>query len=56
VLMPGFVNTHAHLARHLARGPGLRGPEAWRRYDARSRPRTCAGGRSPRWSRACATA
>ncbi len=33
VLMPGFVNTHAHLARHLARGLGLRGPDAWRRYD-----------------------
>jgi cytosine/adenosine deaminase-related metal-dependent hydrolase len=33
VLMPGFVNTHAHLARHLARGLGLSGPEAWRRYD-----------------------
>ena len=33
VLMPGFVNTHAHLARHLARGLALRGPEAWRRYD-----------------------
>jgi len=30
VLMPGFVNTHAHLARHLARGLSLRGPEAWR--------------------------
>jgi cytosine/adenosine deaminase-related metal-dependent hydrolase len=33
VLMPGFVNTHAHLARHLARGLALRGPAAWRRYD-----------------------
>ncbi|HEY2953978.1 MAG TPA: amidohydrolase family protein [Candidatus Eisenbacteria bacterium] len=33
VLMPGFVNTHAHLARHLARGLGLRGTAAWRRYD-----------------------
>ena len=33
VLMPGFVNTHAHLARHLARGLSLRRPEAWRRYD-----------------------
>lgn len=33
VLMPGFVNTHAHLARHLARGLGLRGPAEWRRYD-----------------------
>jgi len=33
VLMPGFVNTHAHLARHLARGLGLRRPEQWRRYE-----------------------
>jgi cytosine/adenosine deaminase-related metal-dependent hydrolase len=33
VLMPGFVNTHTHLARHLARGLALRGPGAWRRYD-----------------------
>lgn len=33
VALPGFVNTHAHLARHLARGLGLRtGPE-WHRYD-----------------------
>lgn len=33
VLMPGWVDTHAHLARHLARGLGLRGATAWRRYD-----------------------
>lgn len=33
VLMPGFVNTHAHLARHLARGLDLRTPKEWRRYD-----------------------
>jgi cytosine/adenosine deaminase-related metal-dependent hydrolase len=33
VLMPGFVNTHGHLARHLARGLGLRTPAEWRRYD-----------------------
>jgi len=33
VLMPGFVNTHAHLARHLARGLGLHTPAEWRRYD-----------------------
>lgn len=33
VLMPGFVNTHAHLARHLARGLALRTPAEWRRYD-----------------------
>lgn len=33
VLMPGFVNTHAHLARHLARGLTLRAPGEWRRYD-----------------------
>jgi len=33
VVMPGFVNTHAHLARHLARGLGLRTPREWRAYD-----------------------
>lgn len=33
VLMPGFVNTHAHLARHLGRGLALRTPHAWRAYD-----------------------
>lgn len=33
VIMPGFVNTHAHLARHLARGLGLRTPVEWRAYD-----------------------
>lgn len=33
VALPGFVNTHAHLARHLARGLGLRGAAEWRRYD-----------------------
>lgn len=33
VLMPGYVNTHAHLARHLSRGLGLRTPAEWRRYD-----------------------
>ena len=33
VLMPGLVNTHVHLARHLARGLGLRTPVAWRRYE-----------------------
>jgi cytosine/adenosine deaminase-related metal-dependent hydrolase len=33
VLMPGFVNTHAHLARHLARGLGLRTLGAWSRYE-----------------------
>lgn len=33
VLMPGFVNSHAHLARHLARGLGLRTPRDWQRYD-----------------------
>jgi cytosine/adenosine deaminase-related metal-dependent hydrolase len=31
--MPGFVNTHAHLARHLARGLALRTPKEWQRYD-----------------------
>ena len=33
VLLPGFVNTHAHLARHLARGLGLRGAAEWRRFE-----------------------
>ena len=33
VLMPGFINNHAHLARHLARGLGLRTPREWARYD-----------------------
>ncbi len=33
VVMPGFVNTHAHLARHLARGLGLRSLAEWRAYD-----------------------
>ncbi|HVP14789.1 MAG TPA: amidohydrolase family protein [Terriglobales bacterium] len=33
VLLPGFINTHVHLARHLARGLGLRGAAEWRRYD-----------------------
>lgn len=33
VLMPGFINTHAHLARHLARGLGLRTLGAWSRYE-----------------------
>ncbi len=33
VLMPGFVNTHAHLARHLARGLPLHTPGEWRRYE-----------------------
>lgn len=33
VLMPGFVNAHAHLARHLARGLGLRDAAEWDRYD-----------------------
>ncbi len=33
VVMPGFVNTHAHLARHLARGLNLRSAAEWRAYD-----------------------
>ena len=33
VLLPGLVNTHAHLARHLARGLDLVDPGAWRRFD-----------------------
>ena len=38
VLLPGLVNTHAHLARHLARGLGLRAAADWRRYDAALSP------------------
>jgi len=33
VVMPGFVNTHAHLARNLARGLALTNPADWRRFD-----------------------
>ena len=33
VLMPGLVNTHVHLARHLARGLDLRSPAEWQRFD-----------------------
>jgi len=33
VLMPGFVNAHAHLARHLARGLAPRTAAEWRRFD-----------------------
>ncbi|NOT34315.1 MAG: amidohydrolase family protein, partial [Candidatus Eisenbacteria bacterium] len=33
VLMPGLVNTHAHLARHLARGLEPADAVAWARYD-----------------------
>jgi cytosine/adenosine deaminase-related metal-dependent hydrolase len=33
VLMPGLVNTHVHLARHLARGLNLRSPAEWQRFD-----------------------
>jgi cytosine/adenosine deaminase-related metal-dependent hydrolase len=33
VLLPGLVNTHAHLARHLARGLGLHRDADWKRYD-----------------------
>ena len=33
VVMPGLVNTHAHLARHLARGLGLRTATEWRAFD-----------------------
>jgi len=33
VLMPGLVNAHAHLARHLARGLVLATRDEWRRYD-----------------------
>jgi cytosine/adenosine deaminase-related metal-dependent hydrolase len=33
VIVPGLVNTHAHLARQLARGLGLRTPAEWHAYD-----------------------
>lgn len=33
VIVPGFVNTHAHLARHLARGLGIRTVGGWSRYE-----------------------
>ena len=33
VLMPGLVNTHVHLAHHLARGLGLGTAREWRRYE-----------------------
>lgn len=33
VVLPGFVNTHGHLARQLARGLNLRAPAEWRRYE-----------------------
>ena len=33
VLLPGLVNTHAHLARHLARGLDLSSRGGWDRYD-----------------------
>ncbi len=33
VVMPGLVNTHVHLARHLARGLNLRTPAEWVRFD-----------------------
>jgi cytosine/adenosine deaminase-related metal-dependent hydrolase len=33
MLVPGIVNGHAHLARHLARGLRLSGARDWERYD-----------------------
>lgn len=33
LLMPGLVNAHAHLARHLARGLPLRTARDWERWD-----------------------
>ena len=33
LLLPGLVNAHAHLARHLARGLGLESAKEWDRYD-----------------------
>jgi cytosine/adenosine deaminase-related metal-dependent hydrolase len=33
VVMPGLVNTHAHLSRSLARGLKLRNTAEWKRFD-----------------------
>ncbi len=33
VMLPGLVNTHAHLGRHLARGLGCTGAPAWEAYE-----------------------
>jgi len=33
VMLPGLVNTHAHLARHLARGLGCDDPHDWDAYE-----------------------
>ena len=33
LLLPGLVNAHAHLARHLARGLSLQSRVEWERYD-----------------------
>lgn len=33
LVLPGFVNTHVHLGRHLARGLGLHEPAEWERYE-----------------------
>jgi hypothetical protein len=38
VLLPGLVNAHAHLARHLARGLGLRTEAEWSRYESALSP------------------
>jgi cytosine/adenosine deaminase-related metal-dependent hydrolase len=38
VLVPGLVNTHAHLGRHLARGLVLSDAAAWERYDGALSP------------------
>ncbi|MBI1796015.1 MAG: amidohydrolase family protein [Candidatus Eisenbacteria bacterium] len=38
VLLPGLIDAHAHLARHLARGLALRSRDAWDRYDAALSP------------------
>ncbi len=44
VVMPGFVNTHGHLARQLARGRNLRSPAEGRRYE------TSLSAEDVRWS------
>jgi len=38
VLLPGLVNAHAHLGRHLARGLGLRTEAEWARYESALSP------------------
>lgn len=43
LLLPGLVNAHAHLARHLARGLGLEDGAGWERYDRALAPEDVRG-------------